>query len=96
MSLLKKGINGLKQAPRHCQADHRAYIHSNMCGQLAFIAVYVDSLVDMTKETAAMSEVKKQLMPKFEMKDMGAAHDFLGMEIVQNRKNKTTSLSQKR
>ena len=52
--------------------------------------------MDMRKEAAAMSELRKQLMSKFEMKDMGAAHDFLGMEIVQNRKNKTTSLSQKR
>ena len=59
-----------------------------------YVAVYVDDLLMATKDLEVMKEVKKGLSESFDMKDLGEAHQFLGMVITRNRREKTIHLSQ--
>lgn len=48
-----------------------------------------------TKNKSDIQKLKDLLSAKFEMKDLGAASKFLGMEIYRDRSHKKLFLSQK-
>lgn len=47
-----------------------------------FIGLYVDDLLILSRSPAAISDLKRLLLEKFEMKDLGLAESFLGMQIL--------------
>ena len=57
-----------------------------MEGEMFVIAVYVDDIVLAGKSDRRMSEIKSALSSKFDMKDMGGLHYFLGMKVIQDQK----------
>ena len=97
---LKKSIYGLKQSPRcwntaldshlkkmgFVQASSDPCIYRASSGKEPFLllGVYVDDIVLATKTSARLEEVKKALAQKFDIKDMGKLHHFLGMKIIQD------------
>jgi hypothetical protein len=46
-----------------------------------FIVVYVDDLILVCDNKDKLLQVKEELSRKFEMKDLGDLHLFLGMEV---------------
>src|SRR5437667_7745577 len=50
-------------------------------GYMTYIALYIDDLLIISENDDDLVEVKRRLMEKFEMKDLGVARKFLGMEI---------------
>jgi len=93
---LKKSLYGLKQSPREwyrtiapvlnefgfirCESDHSIFI-SRKSGSTTYIALYVDDLLIISDNDDHLAEIKKRLAEKFEMRDLGVARKFLGMEI---------------
>lgn len=107
---LKKSLYGLKQAPRAwylclssemqkigfspSTADPALFCRKDP-GKETYTVVWVDdSLVIGTQ--AAVDETKEALSAVFDIRDLGKANFFLGMEIERDRVNKTLKLTQKR
>ena len=98
---LKRSIYGLKQSSRcwnsvldqHLKklgfiqsvSDPCIYVASE--GEMFMIAVHVDDLVLAAKSDKHIADVKKALSEKFEVKDMGELHHFLGTKVLQNKQN---------
>ena len=76
--------------PSH--ADPSLYILNDPV--LGFILVYVDDLIIAAKDDETMAQIKKELMSRFPMTDMGELTNYLGIEITRNTATKTISLSQ--
>ena len=49
-------------------------------------AVYVDDILLAGKSNERMTEIKRDLSKRFDVKDMGELHYFLGVNITQNQK----------
>ena len=95
---LKKSIYGLKQSPRcwnsaldsqlkkmgFVEADSDPCIYRASAGEMFFIGVYVDDIVLAAKSEKRLNEVKKSLSERFDIKDMGMLHYFLGVKVIQN------------
>jgi Reverse transcriptase (RNA-dependent DNA polymerase)/Integrase core domain len=95
--LLNKALYGLKQSSRlwfqciapvligfdfkQCESDPCIFIHTNANGQKTYIALYVDDLIIAGENKDDIITIKQQLSERFEMKDLGIARKFLGMEI---------------
>ena len=89
---LKRSLYGLKQSPRcwnsvlDCHLKSMGFVQttSDPCiyvsteGEMFVIAVYVDDIVLAGKSDGQMSEVKSARSSKFDVKDMGELHYFLG------------------
>src|SRR5271169_774299 len=89
-------LYGLKQSPREwyrtitpvleefgfvrCESDHSIFVLMRN-GYTTYIALYVDDLLIISENDDDLAEVKRWLTDRFEMKDMGVARKFLGMEI---------------
>ena len=101
---LIKSIYGLKQSPRcwntaldtHLKAMGFTQSSSDPCiyrsdegGEIFYLGVYVDDIILAGCSEDRIKEVKAALSQKFEIKDMGKLHHFLGMSVDQNEKNKT-------
>ena len=59
-----------------------------------YMGVYVDDIVIAGSDKTSIERVKKQLVAKFDIKDLGELSYFLGISIVQNRDKKTVWLRQ--
>jgi len=97
---LQKTIYGLKQSPRawnkklhdelqqlgfsRCEADHSVYSQEGQRG-VVFLLVYVDDIIIITDNAAAMQACKDALSSKFTMTDLGETNHFLGMEVQRDR-----------
>ncbi|XP_057826602.2 retrovirus-related Pol polyprotein from transposon TNT 1-94 isoform X1 [Cryptomeria japonica] len=94
---LKKALYGLKQAPRawyeridkyllslgFCKNDADANIYLKVYNdEMLILVLYVDDLF-LTGESKLIIRCKKELASKFEMKDLGLMHYFLGLEVWQ-------------
>jgi hypothetical protein len=53
---------------------------------IVIIVIYVDDLIIIRNNDADISDLKIFLKQKFEMKNMGELHYFLGIEIIQSPK----------
>ena len=107
---LNKSLYGLKQAPRcwyrrfdsfirglgfrRCEADHCAYFWRNKNGSFIILLLYVDDMLVAGQDKESINELKAQLAREFEMKDLGAARQILGMKILRDRSNRKIWLSQ--
>ena len=102
---LLRALYGLKQAPRlwqkelasalqqldfeACISDQCVYINKET-GIL--IVIYIDNMLIIGKDKAKIKALKKSLMRRFEMEDLGPARYFVGVRITRNRKEGTISL----
>lgn len=102
---LNKAIYGLKQASKawydeidkalsdlqfkKTLSEPCVYIKSDTNGNLIILALYVDDILIFSKDTPEKKSLKKELMKKFEMKDLGRAKYVLGMRLNQEE-NKIT------
>ncbi len=53
---------------------------------IVVIVIYVDDLIVTRDSDANFSDLKKLLKQKFEMKDLGELHYFLGIEVIKSPK----------
>ena len=92
---LKKALYGLKEAPRLWFRDIDAYLHSigfkssmsdsNLYLSPAIILVlYVDDVLLASSSISELQRVKKMLLLKYKMKDLGLVRQFLGLEVYQS------------
>src|SRR5256714_5372393 len=95
--LLGKALYGLKQSPRawfhliaevlydfdfkQSTADPCIWLHENENGERIYIALYVDDLIIAGDNEDDILTIKRRLSERFEMKDLGIAKKFLGIEI---------------
>jgi hypothetical protein len=95
---LKKALYGLKQAPRvwyskidsfltslgftKSKVDSKLYFKV-MNDEPVILLLYVYDLF-LTGEEKLITDCKKKLVAKFEMKDLGLMHYFLGLEVWQS------------
>jgi len=98
---LKKALYGLKQAPRAwsdkigqylvtsgfqtSNVDFSLYVKKTDRG-IVVIVIYVDDLIITKDSYVDIFDLKKLLKQKFEMKDLGELHYFLGIEVTQSPK----------
>jgi hypothetical protein len=95
---LKKDLYGLKQAPRAWYGRINIFLtslgftkskaNSNiyfkvMNDEPVILLLYVDDLF-LNGEENLITDCKKKLVAKFEMKDLGLMHYFLGLEVWQS------------
>ncbi|PKU87059.1 putative mitochondrial protein [Dendrobium catenatum] len=93
---LRKAIYGLRQAPRQWYTTFTAYLlqlgftHSQADPSLLllhrdriqiYLLVYVDDILITGNDTKALIALINQLKSRFTMKDLGTAHQFLGIKI---------------
>jgi len=94
---LKKVLYGLKQAPRAwldkigqylvtsgfqtSNADFSLYVKKTNRGTIV-IVIYVDDLIITRDSDVNISDLKKLLKQKFEMRDLGKLHYFLSIEVI--------------
>jgi hypothetical protein len=108
---LHKALYGLKQAPRawyekihaflttrgfiRTDADHSLYVLSESDG-MVIIAIYVDDFTMAATSRTKLNTIKDSLSSHFAMKDMGALHYILGMQVTRDRQLGTITLGQPR
>jgi hypothetical protein len=96
---LHKSLFGLKQFPRawnqkldaflksiefmKSEADPSVYF-ARVGDVKFFIVVYADDLILVCNDQTKLLQIKEELNQKFEMKDLGELHFFLGMEVERN------------
>lgn len=91
------GIYGLKQSSRcwntaldsHLKKMSKPAVtpciyRASSGEELFLLGVYVDDIVLATKSSEKLEKVKKALGQKFNIKDIGKLHHFLGMKIIQD------------
>jgi histone deacetylase 1/2 len=107
--LLIKSLYGLKQAPRawfqrlgsHLRSmgftaagsDCSLFIFSHG-GQAAYLLVYVDDIILTASTTSLLREVVHKLSQAFAIKDLGALHFFLGVQVRRDSNGFTLSQAQ--
>ena len=106
---LKKSLYGLKQAPRQWylrfdnfmrKSGYNRFEMDHCCYQKHFdssyiiLLLYVDDMLIAGSDIQEINKLKKQLSREFEMKDLGAAKQILGMSIARNKETGTLKLSQ--
>jgi hypothetical protein len=100
---LKKSLYGLRQSPMQWykkfdsfmvnlnftrnEYDHCVYFKKLESGMLIILVLYVDDMLVARKSTVDINRLKAQLARAFDMKDLGAVKQIVGMEIHRDRKN---------
>ena len=97
---LKKSIYGLKQSPLRwntvfdshlkemgfTQSTSDPCIYMDAGGDVFYMGVYVDDIILAGRTDDRIKEVIATLSRKFDIKDMGELHHFLGMIVMQDKK----------
>ena len=65
-------------------------------GEKVFVLIWVDDILIAAPGVGVVNLVKKQLGEKFEVRDLGEAAFFLGMELARDRGTRTLKLSQRK
>ena len=105
---LKESIYGLKQSPRcwntilddqlkdmgFVQSASDSCVYKDSGGEMFLIGVYVDDIILAGKSDKSIKEVKRALDAKFDIKDMGKLHYFLGIKFLQDEKTRNVWIGQ--
>ena len=105
---LKRSIYGLKQSPRcwnqtldthlkkmgFVQSTSDPCIYTSSSEELLILGIYVDDIVIAGESEKKIAEVKSALAKRFQVKDMGELHYFLGVSVKQNPKTGETWIGQ--
>jgi Reverse transcriptase (RNA-dependent DNA polymerase) len=107
---LNKSLYGLRQAPRAWHAKLMSVLEAmgfrastadaglfvrKQGDNVEYLLIYVDDILIASKELTAVQAVK-ELSSIFDVRDLGEAKFFLGMEITRNKEDGTIKLSQAR
>jgi hypothetical protein len=108
---LKKTLYGLRQAPRawhtHLKAEVEALGFRALETDLAlfvkgaerqtiYVLVWVDNILVAGPDREEIAAVKRLLAAVFDVRDLGEATYFLGMEVTRDREAGTLKLTQKK
>ncbi|KAL9274475.1 Retrovirus-related Pol polyprotein from transposon TNT 1-94-like protein, partial [Drosera capensis] len=108
---LTKNLYGLKQAPRQWYLkfgnfmSRSGYKKSDLdpcCywrhfgSSYIILLLYIDDMLVAGSDVEEINRLKKQLSEEFEMKDLGASKQILGMSISRNRSEGSLILSQEK
>ena len=108
---LKKSLYGLKQSGKqwfdklNCylkelnlkQIEEDPCVYSIKDGnKILILAVYVDDLIIATNNHKLFTNLKKNLMRKFEIRDLGKLNLCLGLQFYQNEETKEVKISQEK
>ena len=74
--------------------DHCVYFKKLENDMFIILVLYVDDMLVASKSMFEINRLKAQLARTFDMKDLGAANQILGMQIHKDRKNDKLWLSQ--
>ena len=106
---LQKSIYGLKQASRSwniqfdqavksfgfLQNPDEPCIYKKCEGKVvSFLILYVDDILLIGNDVAALSTVKVWLASTFDMNDLGDASYIIGIKLIRDQKRKIMGLSQ--
>jgi histone deacetylase 1/2 len=70
-------------------------VHVAQVGDVKFlIVVYVDDFILVCNHQNKLLQIKEKLSQKFEMKDLGELHFFLGMEVERNHDERLLRINQ--
>ena len=61
---------------------------------MVFLILYVDDILLIGNDVKTLTSVRHWLAEQFDMKDLGEANYVLGIQILQDMKNKRIALSQ--
>jgi hypothetical protein len=76
--------------------DHCIYLKRFPNRSFVYILIYVDDMLIASHDKSLIDELKAQLSHQFDMKNLGPAKKFLGMEIQRDRRAGTLfSISEK-
>ena len=105
---LLKSLYGLRQSPRcwygtvdeHVveigfkspKSDPCVYIYSEG-GAIYVLTLYVDDVLLLGKDRKVLERIKRKLMGRFSMTDMGDVSLVLGMEVTRDRTKGTVSIT---
>jgi hypothetical protein len=97
---LKTSLYGLNKSPRawyakidiflldtsfsRCHSDPNVYT-KKVGIHLIIIIIYVDDLILIGGDPKILTHVKTSLKNKFEMRDLGYLHYFLGLQVLQTK-----------
>jgi hypothetical protein len=106
---LHKSLYGLKQSLRawnqklhaflkniefmKSEADPSVYV-ARVGDVKFFIVVYVDDLILVCNDQNKLLQIKEKLNQKFEMKNLGELHFFLGMKVKRNHDERLLRINQ--
>ena len=62
--------------------------------KVAFLVLYVDDILLIRNDIGVLTSIKVWLAKQFDMKDLGKANFFLGIQLFRDRKNRMIVLSQ--
>jgi hypothetical protein len=108
---LRRSLYGLQQAPRawHTRLKGElsglgfvasladaALFTGYVDGAQVWLIIWVDDLLVVAPDVARVAKVKEQLATLFDLRDLGEATYFLGMEITRDRAARTLKLTQAR
>lgn len=107
---LKRSLYGLKQAGRNWNTTLTEFLISigmtkssiDPClfyfhdtdGKIALLSVYVDDIIITGDATEVIDQIIEKLKRRFKVKDLGEAHQLLGMVIERNRDEGTMKIHQ--
>ena len=70
----------------YVQSTNDPCIYTLAGGEPTIIGVYVDDFVIAGESSERIDQVKTSLSEKFDVKDLGELHYFLGVQVVQDHK----------
>ncbi|CAI7913229.1 unnamed protein product [Closterium sp. NIES-54] len=107
---LRRPVYDLREAPREWHdtlrttlaalgfapstADPSLFLRTDTSLPPFYIFVYVDDLVFATADTAGLAHVKSELQKRHTCTDLGELRSYLGLQITQNRAQRTITLTQ--
>ena len=78
---------------KRLNVDHCVYTKRDKNDNFIVLLLYVDDMLIVDQDKNMINRLKKDLNNEFAMKDLGPAHQILGINIMSDRKNKRLWLS---
>ncbi|CAI7737253.1 unnamed protein product [Closterium sp. NIES-54] len=107
---LRRPVYGLRQAPREWHdtlrttlaalgfapstADPSLFLRTDTSLPPFYVLVYVDDLVFATTDTTGLAHVKSEVQKRHTCTDLGELRSYLGLQITQDRAQRTITLTQ--